>query len=146
MNIGGTLVHLSANADGKGLCIDLLGFTAAGEITVTSGGILPFSVIGPILPVNTWTHVAATYSAIRGFRLYVNGTFVGTTGSISYLPWSNNNYLTLGNSLDAWLNSFGFSLCLTYSIVGRPYRGSIDEFRIYARELNSTELWMLINS
>ena len=71
------------------MCVDLLGFSTRGEIVVTSGGILPYSVIGPILTVNTWSHVVATYSLTNGIRLYVNGTLVGTTGSMSYLPWAN---------------------------------------------------------
>ena len=56
---------------------------------------------------------------------------------------ANNYYLTLGNSLDAWISFIGFSLCLTHSIGGRSYRGSIDEFRIYARELDLNEIWLL---
>ena len=85
---------------------DLLGLTASGTIvfqwimTVTNVN----STQGPVIPENTWTHVAVVYQTANGIRLYINGQFSASssnTGGLSFYelgsapsPW----YMTLGNN------------------------------------------------
>ncbi|HEX7862769.1 MAG TPA: LamG-like jellyroll fold domain-containing protein [Verrucomicrobiae bacterium] len=79
------------------------------------------------LPLNTWTHLAATYDG-AAVRLYVNGQQVGSvsvTGSIqtSTLP------LRIGGNL-VW---------------GEYFAGRIDDVRIYNRALTSSEVQANMN-
>jgi hypothetical protein len=101
-------------------------------------------VIGPILPANIWTHVAVTYSSTHGIRLYVNGTLNGTTASIIYSASSQVNILTLANRLQGNLTSAG-GTCNSQSIVPNVYFGDMDEFRVYSRELNASDVYTLAN-
>ncbi|CAF3969977.1 unnamed protein product, partial [Adineta steineri] len=129
---GGTLVHYSTQTNGKGWCIVPIGFSSAGNITATVWA--PNNhVTGPVLSVNTWTHIATTYSQTHGLTLYVNGTFVG-----SIAPQSNDApgtvvILTLGNSLRG-------GICSSPPIVTGPFSGYLDEFRVYSRELSAREV------
>ncbi len=75
------------------------------------------------LPVNTWSHLAATYDATT-LQLYVNGIQVAsraTTGALT----TTTNPLRLGG---------------TTTLAGRFFSGQIDEVRIYNRALSPTEL------
>jgi hypothetical protein len=75
------------------------------------------------LPLNTWTHVAATYDATT-LRLYVNGVLVssGAIAGNQILP--SNNPLRIGGNA-AW---------------GEYFAGMIDEVRIYSRVLTAAEI------
>lgn len=141
---GSTLVHLSTTVTGQGWCVDLMGFSATGQIIITGWGASNQQVVGPILPINTWTHVVDTFSVANGHRLYVNGTFIGSTGSMTYVASNQVNILTLGNPLQGTLTSAG-GTCTAQSIVPGVYLGSIDEFRVYSRELNTTDIFTLAN-
>ena len=83
------------------------------------------------MSLNVWTHIVHTYSTINGLRLYLNGTLTGTKNSTTRSVSNQVNILTLGNDLQA--NS------------GNVYRGLIDEFRVYSRELNATDIQTLVN-
>jgi hypothetical protein len=141
---GSTLVHLSTTTNGQGWCVDLLGFSSTGQIIATEWNPSPQQVIGPILPANIWTHVAVTYSSTHGTRLYVNGTLDGTTSSIGYSASSQVNILTLANRLQGNLTSAG-GTCNSQSIVPDVYFGDMDEFRVYSRELNASDVYTLAN-
>ena len=74
------------------------------------------------LPLNTWTHLAATYSS-GALRIYVNGVLVSTqagTGSIA----SSTLPLRIGGN----------------TIWGEYFAGRIDEVKIYNRVLSVTEI------
>jgi PKD repeat protein len=74
------------------------------------------------LPINTWTHLAATYDGAT-LRLYVNGIQTASraqTGTMS----SSTDALTIGGNV--------FS--------GQNWNGLIDEVRIYNRALGATEI------
>ncbi len=74
------------------------------------------------LPLNTWSHVAATYDGTT-MTFYVNGTQVSSqaqTGTIT----STTDALTIGG------NSF----------YGENWAGIIDEVRIYNRALSTSEI------
>ena len=106
------------------------------------------AVQGPLIPVNTWTHVAAVFGRVNGLRLYVNGQLVGassTTSTINYDAIMQQLYVTLGN-----ISPLGPStptLCLNGSIQIAPgsYTGMIDDFRLYNREIDTQELCVLVN-
>jgi hypothetical protein len=121
-----------------------MGFSSTGQIIVTIWGVTPQQVTGPVLVANIWTHVVQTYSLTNGLRLYVNGTLINTTGPQTNLNSGLVNILTLGNFLQGIQNSSG-GTCNSQSIVPRVYYGSIDEFRVYSRELNPADIYTLAN-
>ncbi|CAF1196432.1 unnamed protein product [Adineta steineri] len=126
---GGTLVHYSTQTDGKGWCTVPIGFSSAGNIIATAW-VPDNQVTGPVLSINTWTHIATTYSQMNGLTLYVNGVSVGSTGAQNNTAPSTIVILTLGNSL----NGDG---CNSQSITTGPFSGYLDEFRVYSRELSA---------
>ena len=74
------------------------------------------------LPLNTWSHVAATFSAST-LRLYVGGVQVATRAVGAALRTSNNPLRIGGNSI--W---------------GEWFAGRIDEVRVYNRALSAAEI------
>ena len=74
------------------------------------------------VPVNTWTHLAATYDGTT-LRLFANGTQVGSAAMSGTLVKSANA-LSIGGSL-VW---------------GEYFEGLIDEVRIYNRALTAAEI------
>ena len=83
--------------------------------------------VGP-LPLNTWTHVAATYNG-SVVRLYINGTLVNSVAAGGNLPVSAGPLRIGGNSI--W---------------GEYVHGAIDEVRIYNRALNAEEIQADMNT
>ncbi|CAF0877948.1 unnamed protein product [Rotaria sordida] len=142
---GGSLVHISTLQNGTGsICYDLLGFTTVGMLLgqlITSPTTL-INTHAVILPLNTWTHIAIVYSNTNGFRLFINGQLTdAVSGSMTTNQFSL--YITLGNNGPGL--SVSSSSCVSSSVVAGPYRGAIDEFRIYNRELDVQELCVLAN-
>ena len=94
-------------------------FGAGGESEVAT-----FFPIG--LPLNTWTHVAATFDGAE-MRLYVDGNFIaanqGTLGTAHGAP------LTIGGSGDC-----------------PGFEGRLDEVRIYNRTLSEAEIRAIFNA
>lgn len=72
------------------------------------------------LPLNTWSHLAATYDGAT-LRLYVNGAQVSQTAATGTLR-ADANQLRIGNH---WNHYFA---------------GQIDEVRVYNRALSATEV------
>jgi hypothetical protein len=75
-----------------------------------------------VLPLNTWSHLAMTYGAGR-LRIYVNGVLVANralTGNVR----KTGDPVTIGGSL----------------VYGRWFAGTLDEVRIYNRELAAAEI------
>ncbi len=78
------------------------------------------------LPLNTWTHIAATFDGTT-FRLYVNGAEVATgTGALGAM---NDALLQIGSSGN-------------YEVFG----GLLDEVSLYARALSATEIQAIYNA
>ncbi|CAF1623893.1 unnamed protein product, partial [Didymodactylos carnosus] len=139
-NLGGVLVHVSYSQPGYNYQQELLGLTYSGQLVTQVNANTPVSaypsVIGPVISINTWTHVACTYSMTNGLTLYVNGVSQGSTGSntvTSYYLIPNYVYLTLGYS-------FGYG---NNYIPAYPFQGSIDEFYAYSRQLSASEIYTL---
>ena len=79
---------------------------------------------------NTWYHVVATISSGNVKKLYVDGTFVGS-GTEGIVVQASSDPIHIGNDY-----SDGTS---------RYMNGSIDEIRIYNKELTATEVLGLYN-
>ena len=121
-----------------------MGFSATGQIIMTGYGTLTRQLIGPVIPINVWTHIVGSYSLFNGNRLYINGTFVGGTGLMIYNGSGQVNFITLGNPLQG-ASASSTRACTLQPIVPNVYSGSIDEFRLYSRELIPTEISLLAN-
>lgn len=122
-------------------CGDFIGFSSTGQIIAAGWNGSLVEIIGPLLPTNAWTHIVYTYSKTNGVRLYINGTLKNATGSMRYSASNEVNLLTLANPLQG----NNGSLCATQSIVPYAYSGHIDEFQVYSRELNTTDISQLAN-
>ncbi|MFO1204710.1 MAG: LamG-like jellyroll fold domain-containing protein [Burkholderiales bacterium] len=86
------------------------------------GSVKQLSAGSQQLPVNTWTHLAATYDGSNQ-KLYVNGALVGTRAQTGSVALSNGALRIGGNSV--W---------------GEYFNGYVDEVRIYNRALTQTEI------
>ena len=137
---GGTIVHVSATTTGIGWCLPNIGLSTSGQIVAgTWNGAAAMQVIGPVLTVGQWIHVAMTFSPTNGVRLYLNGVLYGSTGTFSYAPGGVPMTVTLGQPLG------GLNNCATGAIIAGYYRGEIDEFHIYSRELAQADVTALAN-
>jgi len=97
------------------------------------------SIIGPTLPLEVWTHIVTSYSITNGVRLWVNGTFVNSSGPFAYISSGVPNTITLGSSLA------GTSLCHVGPVEKGQFYGMMDELRVYSRELNESDVYALAN-
>jgi hypothetical protein len=83
------------------------------------------TIEGPVLPTGVWKHVAVTLSGSTGI-LYVDGKEVGRNTSLTLNPTSlgktKNNFIGKSQYPDPYFN------------------GLVDEFRIYSRALNASEV------
>jgi Concanavalin A-like lectin/glucanases superfamily/Bacterial Ig domain len=103
----------------------------AGYVRTSSGG--PDRVARGIarLPLNTWSHVAVTYTtqatapAGSTLRVYVNGTLVRTVTGANQNILAGSQPLRIGNS---------------NASVSEGFNGLIDEVRIYNRALSAAEI------
>jgi hypothetical protein len=77
---------------------------------------------GSPLPVNTWTHLAATYDG-SSLRLYVNGSLAAERATSGVLATSSRP-LRIGHN----------------DVNGGVFLGRIDEVRVYARALTAQEI------
>lgn len=78
---------------------------------------------GAQLPVNTWTHLAATYDG-SSQRLYVNGELAGTRPQAGSISTSRGKLRIGGNSISG----------------DEYFTGYIDEVRVYNRALTQAEI------
>jgi Concanavalin A-like lectin/glucanases superfamily len=81
------------------------------------------------VPLNVWTHLAATYDAVTGQSLYVNGFQVAHASTTGNMITSIGPLRIGGNS-----------------IFGEYFLGTIDDVRVYNRALNQTEIQSDMNT
>jgi hypothetical protein len=95
-----------------------------------------------ILPLNIWTHVAATFSTENGLRLFVNETLVNMTRP-SYMHASSSwwSTMTVGACIPPSENCNDIGT----AIVPIQFRGKVDEMKIYSRELTIADIHALVN-
>jgi hypothetical protein len=80
-------------------------------------------LVGPaVLPVNTWSHVAATYDGVTHV-LYINGTQVASVSRSGKIGASSRPLRIGGNA-----------------VFGEWFSGTIDEVRVYSRALTAGEI------
>lgn len=79
------------------------------------------------LTLNQWQQVACTYDG-TALRFYVNGALVGTTTRSGGTIPNGGRGIWIGAN-ETW---------------GEPFRGRIDEFRIYNRALSQAEIQALL--
>ncbi len=149
---GGTIIHLSESQNGSSpFCSDFLSLTASGYLVIQLMQSLTATVAvqGPKLQPNTWTHLIIMISSPNGIRLLMNGlvvtTYPATVNTVSfYYSTSVQLYVTLGNSQPT---SFPTPICVNGTLTGvsGAFSGTIDDFRIYSRELSEAEICNLAN-
>ena len=120
----------------QGWCQDLIQLSPNGQLIVTFGNSASAQLFGPILPLNAWIHIALTYSTNNILQLYINGTSYTSIISTAYSASGEVNILTLGNPSVS---------CMNQSNIHNTFPGSIDEFRVYSRELNLVDIRTLAN-
>ncbi|CAF1978190.1 unnamed protein product [Rotaria magnacalcarata] len=141
----GTLVHMSTLSTGlDAWCLPFIGLSSNGALAAQiSNGTTILSVIAPdFIPLSTpsWTHIVQTWSSTNGRNLYVNNIVVDSQSSITTFAASGitPNYVTLANSL---LGSGSFGVGAINS--SNSFIGSVDDFRIYSRELSAVDVCAL---
>ena len=137
---GGTITHVSRSSGTPSWSMPMLGLNTNGQIIgQICNGSSPVALVGPVVAVDVWTHVALTYSKTNQFRLWINGTQSSQssrnfTCSTPDAPVT----MTLGS-----LPIGGGGTCGATNIVEGQYLGLIDEFQLYSRTLSSGEIWNL---
>ena len=131
----GTILHLSSDMTGSGSwCLPMLGFSVNGTLIAQSWSGSLMTVVGPQIPAKNWTHVVQTWSTTNGLRLYVNGDVYASTSMGTYTGYNLGNMcILLGQS------GFGTN-CVAADLDTIPFKGSIDEFYVYNRELTVGEI------
>jgi uncharacterized repeat protein (TIGR01451 family) len=86
------------------------------RVRTTSGALIP--VDGPVLALNTWTHLVGTFDG-SALRLYVNGSLVGTSSVAGPLQ---------SGSGPSFIGRLGQNLY--------PFRGSLDEVAVFSGALS----------
>ena len=79
-----------------------------------------------VWPLGGWTHVATTLSG-NTLKLYVNGVLVGTNANVTYRASG------LGNTANHYIGK-------SNGTTDPMFKGAVDEFRIYNRALNASEI------
>lgn len=82
--------------------------------------------------LNKWTHVGMTYDSDTA-KLYINGTLD------SYVL-INDVWFTENNQFDLYVGILGVVDVGTGSQIADPFIGSLDDLRVYDRELSATEI------
>jgi hypothetical protein len=121
-----------------GSCHNLLGLYSYLGITaqtIIQGYAWPY-LYGPVATLNSWTHVAITYSTTNGLTLYQNGVWIGNTGGFSFG----------GNGMIAYVQLGYYSGCSSAYISNAGYQGSVDEVYVYSRELAQSDVTTLANA
>jgi hypothetical protein len=85
------------------------------------------------IPVNTWTHVAGTYTGSR-LNVWVNGVLAGSR-LVSGTTCANNEPLAVGAKNDTALG-----------LLEAFWDGQLDDVRVYARALPASEIAGLVPS
>jgi PKD repeat protein len=107
----------------------LQGATASSGVPSVFVSPAPANLMAPsTLPLNKWSHIAATYDG-TSIRLFVNGVLVNSTAQVGAIAPSTQP-LTIGG------NAFS----------GQNWTGLIDEVRIYNRALSATEIQRDMNT
>ena len=123
---------------GQGVCLTMWGLTSSGAVSVNvvnSTNLAVPATAPSALPLNTWTHIAQTFSSMNGNRLYIGGVLVANSSALSGTPVGP--YAFIGASPS------GTGPCNAGSIVAGQFHGGVDEFRVFGRELTTSDICRL---
>lgn len=107
---------------GSGL-VYTIRLTATGKILIATNGSSRLSS-KTIVPKNKWTHVSGTYNSASGlYTIYLNGNLDTSATSAGTAPSSSTDSLYIGNASNS-----------------TPFKGYIDEIRIWNKNLSALEV------
>jgi hypothetical protein len=130
--------HGRGEGDGSNVdCNYILGIQSDGKLAADYEDYLTglnTPVIGTTtLVLNTWYNVAATYDGISTWKLYVDGTEVGSRTNATILPrWDSIQNAAIGTALTST------------GVAAGGFAGLIDDARIYNRALSPSEILSLM--
>ncbi|CAF2119223.1 unnamed protein product [Rotaria magnacalcarata] len=119
----------------------MLGFVNPSHIQAhgcsTSGST---TLIGSTVSAGIWTHIAVTYGAFNGLRLWINGGQFATSSAVY-------NYSVVDLPVTMTISSYFASSdsCSLSNIMTGQYFGLVDEFQLFSRELSSTDALSFAN-
>jgi hypothetical protein len=131
---GCKLIHKATAGEPNGYAIVdyATGYSSTGIYTpsfVVGNGVVHPLEVPSVFPKQTWVHFAGTYDGAK-MIVYVNGQSVreaGVTGAIA----SNTQDLYIGN--------------INRTLANQPFKGRLDDIRIYNRALTAAEVQALAN-
>ena len=136
----GTILHASVNSSSNSgqWCLPFLGFTSSDRVAAqTRSASGTVSVTGPVISTHQWVHLAQTYSSVNGLRLYVNGSVHNHSIPFNFTSSDTPLILTVGNSL---LDG-NTTACSNRQHPGTgQFYGSIDDLRVFSRELTQNDV------
>ena len=160
----GTIVHASIKPTGDGICWPVLGLTATGSPSVlifTAEDSFRIATANTTAPLNQWTHIVQTFSLQNGrkyellgafekvescllsnhcysiVRIFVNGSLRGHNTAAAYFGAPQRIYLMVG------ANGERGSDCQRGDGIPGQFYGTLDEFRLFNRELAESEICAL---
>ena len=135
-------MHAAMNpSGGDGWCHPLLGHDANGKL-VALVNFAPdpqafLAATGPALALNAWSHVAMTWSAPDGVRLYVNGALAASAPPET--P-AQRHRLAPAAPVYLFFGSDHGGRCWTHTVQPGDYDGALDELRIYDYALSAEQV------
>lgn len=138
----GTLVHVSTDTSGTGFCSPFIGFALNGSLIAQVRTNTTYVAVSySNLPMSTFSHIVQTWSSMNGLRLYLNNILVHSAVATTYSASSAwVNHVTLGGCLSGCLNC---STATGNQIAAGPFTGAVDDFRLYSRELTTSDVCAL---
>lgn len=131
--LANVLVHLAADTSGgNGFCVPLLGHDTSGRL-VGQIGFAPeprsfLAATGPSLPLHDWSHVAITWSAESGVRLFVNGKLAASAAPTTDAERHRDAPAV---PLYLFFGSDNGGRCWSHAITAGDWNGAIDDLRVY---------------
>ena len=137
--LAGTVVYVENATAANRWCIPFIGFSSSGALVaqIWNGGSVR-SIYGPtLLTLSVWHHVVQTWSSTNALRLYVDNVLVASNTTVTpYAASGIPNNIKLANRAN--------NACAGGSIGPQlAFRGDIDEFRVYTRELAADDVCAL---
>lgn len=130
LNGSATLAYISS----AGQCMTSIGLISNGTIEI---GIFNTTVLGFSALVGVWNHLVYTFSPVRGLHLYANGT-LHTALNVTYSALNSPATLTFASTP-------AVVPCASTAPYGQFY-GSLDQVRLYSREISASETGQLYSS
>jgi hypothetical protein len=136
------LVHTAAQASGgDGFCVPLLGHDTGGHL-VAQVNVAPdpkafLTATGPTLPRRAWSHVAVTWSAADGVRLYVDGAPAAAAKPASE---AERHRFAPGSPMYLFFGSDVGGHCWTSTLEHGDTSGVLDEIHVFDYALTPAEV------